>query len=148
MNILRDDEKQFCEFFSECFDYIKSEGNAKQLHGLFHDSAGFLLVLICDAMPHPPAPNTIANVHLVITRHIGKSPAIVYFIMHDPSSIGENAFLFLVRTSGDKLRLFTLETHRGKYFLCEYSGNSHINYGEATPEGLDAKLSELLENNS
>lgn len=143
----RPTEAEICAIFDERYRELAAERDLHKIKGLFSDELGFLLIEVNEFLPYAPLLGSIMTIDFAVASKLDETPVIVYAFHYDPNSIGENAFLFLVRTKERKIRLFTVETHCGRFYLCEYRGFGHINYGVVDLEELVEKLAqELFEN--
>lgn len=130
--------------FDDAYEKLASEGNIHKIENLFFDAMGFLLLDACDLLPHAPHIRYIITIDSVMPSRAGDMPMLVYTFRYDPQSIGENAMIFLVKTKDSRIRLLALETHRGSYYLCEYAGYSHLNYGKIESEDLRVEIEKRL----
>ena len=147
-NLKRFTEAEICDAFDECYDELVSEGVPHKIEGLFCDRLGFLLIDVCEFLPHAPLPWTIKMVDSARSFKLGEAHVISYVFRYRLNSIGDNALLFIARTTERKIRLFTVETHRERFYLCEYCGYSHLNYGTVDPKMALKRVTEQLARNN
>ena len=126
---------------------VKISGD-RNVDDIMDDEACAYLVDVCNWLEYPPAIKSLLNIYMVGPSDIGDIPAICYAFDYPPRSIACTMLLILARTPNRRFRLFALETGaRGSIVLCEYSGHSHLNYGEAnTPGDAINKIKELVNN--
>ena len=139
-------EEKLGERFEEFYEKVLALGGKQKVWGLFTDEMSFLLLDVCESIPHSPTIRSISHVDLVIASSIGDFKAVVYTFYYDPNSIAENALIFIVKTGDKDVRLFAVETHSGSYWLCEYYDNRHLNYGEVDPEKVAETIFEKIQN--
>ena len=143
-NFKRPTEAEICNIFDECYRELAAEGDLHKIRGLFYDKLGFLLIEVREFLPHAPHPGSIMMIDSAMASRLGETPVIVYAFHYNPNSIGENAMLFLVRTKERKIRLFAVETHCGRFYLCEYRGFNHVNYGVVDLNEAAEKVAQKL----
>ena len=127
------------------YNKLCGDGYSRDITALPLDSARMLLFSASVSLYYGPSVESLMQVKRALSIPIGNRLAIFYILMHDPATIAENAVLVLVRVSPEEARLFSMETHRNKYFLCEYAGSRQINYGEVAAEKFEERLGEILD---
>ena len=133
-----------CRAFDERYGELAAENTEHKIQGLFRDEYGFLLLDVCEYLPHAPHLGSLAPIRSACASSIKGCKVIVYEFYFNVRSIGENALLILVKTEEPGIRLFAVETHLGGYYLCEYRDNSHRNYGKIEPSAIAERVAELL----
>ena len=140
-------EAYVCEHFDKVYNKLAPEGDLHRIKSLFENEAGFLLLDVCDLIPHAPHIRSIAPIDAVMTSMADDIPILIYTFHYTPRSIGENVMIIIAKTKDSKIRMLALETHRERYYLCEYIGHSHMNYGEVAPEKLGTEIVKMLHKN-
>ncbi len=139
------EDPEMIEEFDTVLTNLQNRGGVIENPSLETDEAGLLLLNVCGRMPHSLQPHMLRGLYLIAEEYLYRAPSILYACSCSAHSIGENAFVFLVRTDESGLRLFTVETHFSTFFLCEYTGNSHRNYGEVELNRVPEKIKEALD---
>ena len=142
---MRFSEADVCVTFDEQYKKLSIEDKSHKIASLFSDELGFLLLDVCELLPHAPATSTLMHIDTAIASDLDGMPAIIYTLRHNPNSICENALIVLVKTKENKIRMFTVETHIGTYVLCEYINGMHKNYGPAGEEVITKQIPELIQ---
>ena len=138
------DNSRGARLFDVGYRRLADEGGQHKLHSLLGDKLGLVLYEICSMQSCGPSLGSISAADMAFGSQINGVPAIVYTFYYNPRSIAENAMLVLVRTAEDRVRLFTLETHVGKYYLCEFSEGRHMNYGPIDIEKLFEHIAKII----
>ena len=135
-----------CEEFEDAYSILELGGGDKPVsfRDMRNDDAGSLLLHVCEQMPHAPLLNTLFGLYEVFNEELNNTPAIVYKFLYHQNSICENVYIYLVLTQDDKIRLFAVETDFSEFVLCEYSGNSHLNYGRVALKDVSSRIKEIL----
>ena len=130
--------------FPEVYARLRRDG-ARVVESPPADDAVSLLSHTCSRMAYAPRQSALLQIKSLLPKEIGGARAIVFSLSYRRGSIGEIAFLLLVLTAAESLRLFTVETDGEGYALCEYDGLAHLNYGAAEPEHVLTKLRAILD---
>ena len=144
----RSEEHALCDRLDDIYARLTEKGGARFIQGIRNDEAGVLLLDVCNQIPHAPPTYTLAGLFLVSVENLDGRPSIVFSFQYALNSICQNVFIFLVHDGNEKIRLFAVETDFSAYVLCEYSGNSHLNYGKLELESVPARIKEILKDNS
>ena len=137
-------EDDLCDELDAIYSRLKANGGARIANNIRGDEAGIFLLKVCDKIPHAPLPHTLAGLCAISIENLDGEPAIVYSFRYAPSSICQNVFIFLVHTDTEEIRLFAVETDFSAFVLCEYSGNSHLNYGRVELKNVPSRIKEIL----
>lgn len=142
----RQKRNALCEEFEDAYSILELGGGDKPVsfRDMRNDDAGSLLLNVCEQMPHAPLLNTLFGLYEVFIEDLNNTPAIVYKFLYHQNSICENAYIYLVLAQDDKIRLFAVETDFSAFVLCEYSGNSHLNYGRVELKDVPSRIKEIL----
>lgn len=124
---------------------LMAQGGSKSLNGILSDESGKFLLSLCQDMEHAPPSYTLSRATGVIACDLDEREALIFSFAHDPASYCQNAYIFVVLTKDNKVRFFAVETHAHSLYLCEYSGNSHINYGVVNTETMVGRVMEILD---
>lgn len=132
------------DFFCDIFFELEAEGGSRFVEGKPTDTTLILLFDTCSNMTQPPQRHTLYPIFRVDSKYMNNGASIVYSLRYRVNSICENAFVILVRTHSKKLRLFTVETDGPNFFLCEYTGHSHLNYGIVQLHIICASIDKII----
>ena len=138
--------KIYYKLFQDHYNLLRSTGGARLLKGPKDSISGAIFTNLCMTMQHAPPYFTLLGLRLVTCESIGGIPTLSYSFSFRQNSICENARIFLVLTKEGVIRFFALETNYSTFHLCEYSGFSHINYGEATFSNVKDKINKIINN--
>lgn len=139
------EEDDLCDKLDDIYLRLKAKGGARITNGIRGgDEAASFLLDVCRQMPHAPLRQTLWGLNIVSVEDLDGSPAIVYTFRYSPNSMCQNAFIFLVHSEIQKIRLFAVETHLSTFALCEYSGNRHLNYGSVELKNVPSRIKEIL----
>ena len=140
----RSAENDLCKELDAIYAKLEADGGTRLTNNIKGDEAGAFLLTICAKMPHAPLLHTLAGLCAISIENLDGQPAIVYSFRYAPKSICQNACIFLVHTETEKIRLFAVETDFLAFALCEYSGNSHLNYGPVELNNAASRIKEIL----
>ncbi len=134
-----------CEFHRKTVNVLIHQGTKLLDRSLFFSNEGYILINVCAQMEFKPHIR-FTDIHSVDAEIVNGLPALIYGCHFDSDTIAENAMIILIATEEKTFRLFTVETHQRRFFLCEYPGNGHILHDEVLPEKIQGKIEELLKN--
>ena len=137
-------EDDLCDELDAIYSRLKANGGARLTNNIRGDEAGIFLLNVCATIPHAPLPHTLAGLCAISIENLDGEPAIVYSFRYVPNSICQNVFIFLVHTYTEEIRLFAVETDFSAFVLCEYSENSHLNYGRVELKNVPSRIKEIL----
>ena len=140
-------EHSICEQFEDVYLEIEDNGGTRGASYASGDEASALLLEVCMRMPHAPLPYTIAGLYAVSSENLDGEHALAFSFIFSQNSICQNVYIYLVHTKNDKIRLFAVETDYSKFVLCEYSGYSHINYGDVQLNDIPNEIKRILNSN-
>lgn len=137
-------ENDLCDELDAIYSRLKANGGARLTNNIRGDEAGIFLLNVCATIPHAPLPHTLVGLCAISIENLDGELAIVYSFRYAPNSICQNVFIFLVHTEAEEVRLFAVETDFSAFVLCEYSGNSHLNYGYVELKNVPTRIKEIL----
>lgn len=137
-------ENDLCDELDAIYSRLKDNGGARLTNNIRGDEAGIFLLNVCATIPHAPLPHTLVGLCAISIENLDGELAIIYSFRYAPNSICQNVFIFLVHTEAEKVRLFAVETDFSAFVLCEYSGNSHLNYGCVELKNVPTRIKEIL----
>jgi len=132
-----------CEQLTKIYLELKEHGGARLANITDNDEAIKFLFTVCGKFDYPPIPPTLYRVFCVSVENLNGEEALVYSFEYNPRSMCQNVYVFLVRTKAGRIRLFTVETSN-PFALCEYSGYSHVNYGQIELKDVPTRIKEIL----
>lgn len=132
--------------FDKCYASFSSRKETKEIKSVLSCELGFLLLDVCSSFNHPMLMRSAHLVYEAVIDTVNEVRIIAYTSSVRLNTIGECAMILLARAD-DGIRLLALETHFNKFYLCEYTENSHRNYGEVEKETVKAVLAKILEQN-
>lgn len=135
------EKKTLCMRFDE---YCKSLTLPHLIEHITKDELGIFLLEVCDSIPYSPQFQALVSVKTVSTETINGLPTLVYCCNYQNNSFRQNVYILLVHTNDDNIRFFTIETDFSKFVLCEFSGNSHLNYGRVKLKDFSFIIEEIL----
>ena len=138
------EENDLCDELDAIYSRLKANGGARLTNNIRGDEAGIFLLNVCDTIPHAPLPHTLVGLYAISIENLDGELAIVYSFRYATNSICQNVFIFLVHTKAEKIRLFAVETDFSAFVLCEYSGNSHLNYGRVELKKVPTRIKAIL----
>lgn len=133
-----------CNFHRQSAHKLIQHGTKLLDKPLFFYIEGAVLINVCMQMEFKPHIR-FTDIYSVDAEMLNGLPAIIYGCHFDPNTIAENAIIILIATEENAFRLFTVETHQRRFFLCEYPGYGHILHDEVLPEEIPEKIEELLQ---
>ena len=138
--------RSLCRKFEDAYSSIELRRGSINIsfNKINTENAGAILLDVCKHIPHPPLPRTLWGLYEIFTERVNGNHALVYKFLHSQNSICENVYIYLIHTQDDKIRLFAVETDFSAFVLCEYSGNSHLNYGRVELQNVSTKIKEIL----
>lgn len=137
-------ENDLCDELDAIYSRLKANGGARLTNNIRGDEAGIFLLNVCATIPHAPPLHTLVGLCAISIENLDGELAIVYSFRYAPNSICQNVFIFLVHTKAEEVRLFAVETGFSAFVLCEYSGNSHLNYGCVELKNVPTRIKEIL----
>jgi len=146
-NAIKGDEPTRRKLVSDFYAiYLRLKmGGERGVNDVMEDEACACLVDFCNWIEYPPNLRTFTNITAVGAQMIGNAPAIIYVFSPPMVYIASTLKLALVWSTENKLRLFAVEAGaRRTLVLCEYTGHSHLNYGEVCGNNITNRIKEIL----
>ena len=130
--------------FYDVFFRLEAEVGTRRIEGNMNDETMILLLEVCKTHIFAPQKHMLFLVSSVKSIYLNNGDAIVYSLKYRANSICEYASLILVSTRSKSLRLFSVETDIPDFFLCEFSGDRHINYDTVQLSDVYSRIDEIL----
>ncbi|MBR3681312.1 MAG: hypothetical protein IKL79_04840 [Clostridia bacterium] len=132
--------------FYDIFLHLQEDGTTRIIENKLTDEARLFLLDTCYEMEHAPPRHTLFPLYAATAKSLSNGDAIIYSFRYHANSVCENAFMILVCTASNAIRLFAVETDGPHFFLCEYTGYSHVNYGIVDLSNTLLRINGILSN--